>query len=121
MLINDYQKGWALRYIREAESELKMAKKSSRPMDLIVDAARKAQASLYYVLGDPPSIGNLVNEFSDRTDFLMNPILQCLISIEQTIQLIESMPTSARSEALGKAEKIVWIASEIIGELFSEY
>ncbi|MEM2914146.1 MAG: hypothetical protein QXH91_01910 [Candidatus Bathyarchaeia archaeon] len=117
MLADDYHKGWALRYIREAKDELKISMKTSRPMDFIVDAARKAQASIYYVLGDPSSIGSLVNELSDKTNFVKNPVLQCLVSIEQTILLIENMPVSARNEALEKAEKIVWIATEIINEL----
>ena len=119
-MIDDYRKGWALRYIREAIDELKTYRKTSRPLDLVVDAARKAQAAIYYSLGDPASIESMVNEISNKTNSVENPVLRCLVDIERALQQMENLPVSASEEALRKTDEIIWIASKIVGLLTSQ-
>jgi len=57
-IAGDYRKGWALRYLREAKAELLAAQKTpSIAHSLILEAMRKAQAAIYYSLGDPARHG----------------------------------------------------------------
>ncbi len=120
VMIDDYRKGWALRYIREARYELETSQKTSHPLTLIVDAARKAQAAIYFGLGDPSSIEGVVNEISDGAKTVENPVLRCLVEIERSLQRMESLPVSAGEEALREADEIVHIASEIVAMLIPE-
>ena len=52
--MDNYRKGWSLRYLREAEAELTAAKETPyMAPGLMSEAMRKAQAAIYYSLGDP--------------------------------------------------------------------
>lgn len=113
-LIDDFRKGWALRYIREAEDEMKASRKAAKPLYLILDAARKAQAAVYYSLGDPLYIEGLVQEVYEDGRNVENPILRCLVEIEDTLQRMESLPDSADEEAFNDAAEIIKIASGIV-------
>jgi len=119
-IIDDYRKGWALRYIREAKDELEISQKASKPLNLIVDAARKAQAAIYYSLGDPSCIENVVNEIYEEANLITNPVLRCLVEIERNLQKLERLPTSASEEARKEAYEITWVASEIVDLLTCE-
>ena len=114
MVLDDYRKGWALRYIREARDELEASRRTSSPLNLIVDAARKAQAAIYFSLGDPSSIEALVSEASDEADTSESLVLGCLVEIERTLQRIESLSVSSDKEAMEEADGIVRIAAEIV-------
>lgn len=120
VMLDDYRKGWALRYVREAKDELKTCRRASRSLSLIVDAARKAQAAIYFSLGDPSSIENVVNEVSDGARTVESPVLRCLVEIERAVQRMESLPVSASEEALKEADEIVSIASGIVDLVTSE-
>ena len=120
MILDEYRKGWALRYIREAKDELKTSSQTPQPLDLIIDAARKAQTSIYFSLGEPSFIGSLISEVSEAIDFVENPVLRCLIGIERTVKQIEKKPGLASEEALKRAHEIVWAASEILETVFSD-
>ena len=122
VIIDGYRKSWALRYIREAKDELKMSQKDSDSTDLIVDAARKAQAAIYYSLGEPSSIEGIVNETTNAANgasFVEDPILRCLVGIERTLKRMESQQVSSSAEALVEADEIVQIASQIVDLLTS--
>jgi hypothetical protein len=120
VMLDDYRRGWARRYIREAKGELEASRKTSHPIGLIVDAARKAQASVYFSLGDPSSIESLVNEVSDGTKNMENPVLRCLVEIERTLQEMEGLTVLYSEEALNEAYEIIRIASELVDLLTSE-
>ena len=120
VMLDDYRRGWALRYIREARDELKTSRKASHSLNLIVDAARKAQAAMYFSLGDPSSIENVVNEVSDRGRTVESPVLRCLVEIERLLQKMESLPVSASEQALLEADEIIHIASGIVDLVTSE-
>ena len=52
--MDGYRKGWAVRYLREAKAELLAAKKTPyMATGFIIEALSKAQAALYYSLGEP--------------------------------------------------------------------
>jgi hypothetical protein len=106
--------------MREAEDELRASRKAPQPYSLILDAARKAQAAVYYSLGDPFYIESLVHEaFSDNKN-VKSPVLRCLVDIEQILQKMESIPESSGEEVFKDADEIVKIAAEIVNLMASE-
>jgi hypothetical protein len=119
-MIDDFRKGWALRYMREAEDELRASQKTPQPFSLILDAARKAQAAVYYSLGDPFYIESLVHEVFNDGKNVKNPVLRCLIDIENMLQRMESLPESSGEEAFKDADEIVKIAAGIVSLMASE-
>ena len=120
-LINNYQKGWALRYIREAKAELSAAQKTPyMAPGLILEAMRKAQAAIYYSLGDPPSIEAIVRETVFKKQLVKEPVLQTLVEIERTVQEVAQIPESDIEKAMKQADSIVKVASEIVQLLTGE-
>ena len=119
-ILDDYRKGWALRYIREARDQLKVSRRTAGSISLTVDAARKSQAAIYFILGDPPTIEGMVNEASDDGKIAESPVLRCLVEIERTLQRMELLPLEAGNEALREADEIIRVASGIVDLLASE-
>ena len=91
MLTDEYRKCWALRYLREAKDEFKIAKKNGKALNLIFDAVRKAQVAIYYSLGEPYFIENIVQEA------LENPSCICLLYTSPSPRDLSTsrMPSSA--------------------------
>jgi hypothetical protein len=118
-LMNDYRKGWALRYMREARAELSAAQKTPyMAPGLILEAMRKAQAAIYYSLGDPPSIEAIVRQTVFNKQLVKDPVLRCLVEIERTVQEVAQVPDSDLERAMKQADDIVKIAMDIV-ELFT--
>lgn len=117
---NSYRKGWALRYLREARAELLAAQKTpSIAQSLILEAMRKAQAAIYYSLGDPAFIESIIYQaFYTQQQPDDEPVLKCLIEIERMIQKLSQSPETELSETIKQVDGIVQIASDIV-ELFT--
>jgi hypothetical protein len=114
-LISDYQKGWALRYLREAKAELFAAQKTPyMAPGLVLEVLRKAQAAIYYSLGDPPSIEAIVREAVFKKQLVKDPILNTLVEIEKTVQQISQIPESESETVMKQADAIVGIALNIV-------
>jgi len=119
MLISDYQKGWALRYLREAKAELAAAQKTPYlAPSLIFEAIRKAQVAIYYSLGEPAFVEGIVHETIRKKQFIEDPILKCLVEIELSVQQLGQMPEANQGNAMEQASGIIQIASDIV-ELFT--
>ena len=120
-LIDNYQKSWALRYIREAKAELTAAQNTPyMASSLILEAVRKAQAAVYYSLGDPASAEFIVHEALSKKQPQGDPVLRCLVEIEQTVQLVAITPESERDKAIKEATDLIHMASEIVKLLTGE-
>jgi len=118
-MINDYQKGWALRYLREAEAELIAAQKTPyMAPSLILEAVKKAQAAIYYSLGDPASIETIVHQTIHKKRLVEDPVLKCLVEIEQTIREVARTAESEREKAFKQADDLIRTAKDIV-ELFT--
>ena len=118
-MINDYQKGWALRYLREAKAELIAAKKSTYlAPSLILEAVKKAQAAIYYSLGDPISIETIVHQTMHKKQLVNEPILKCLVEIEKTIRNVARTAESGRKKTFKQASDLIQTATDIV-ELFT--
>jgi len=114
-LINNFQKGWALRYMREAKAELSAAQTTPyMAPGLILEAIRKAQAAIYYSLGDPPSVEAIVREAVFKKQLVKDPVLNTLVEIERTVQHIAQIPESEVEKAMKQADDIVKTASDIV-------
>jgi len=114
-LINGYRKGWALRYLREAKAELTAAQNTPYlASSLILEALRKAQAAVYYSLGDPASVEVIVHQTMHKKQFVDDPVLRFLVEMERTVQLVAMTSEADRDKALKQADEFVQIASDII-------
>jgi len=118
-MMNNYRKGWALRYLREAKAELTAAQKTPyMAPSLIFEALRKAQAAIYYSLGEPTFIATIVHETLYTKQFVEDPILKFLVEIERTVQQIAQKPRSDSETVMDQVNGLVQLASEIV-ELFT--
>ena len=114
-LINDYRKGWALRYLREAKAELTAAQKIPyMASSLILEAAKKAQVAVYYSLGDPASVEAIVYQTIVKKESLGDPVLRCLVEIESMVQQIATAPELDHEKALEKADELIHLSTEIV-------
>ncbi|MCW4022860.1 MAG: hypothetical protein ACOWW1_09195 [archaeon] len=118
MLATDgYRKGWATRYLKEAKAELIAAKKTPyMASGFIIEALSKAQASIYYSLGDPTFIVPIIHETISNREEVNDPILNFLVEIEVTIQQLAQNPTG-NEKMMEQAKDIIEFTSEIV-ELF---
>jgi methylase of polypeptide subunit release factors len=118
-MMNDYRKGWALRYLREAKAELTAAQKTQyMAPSLIFEALRKAQAAIYYSLGEPTFIATIVHETLYTKQFVEDPILKFLVEIERMVQQTAQKPRLDSETVMEQVNGLVQLASEIV-ELFT--
>jgi hypothetical protein len=113
--IDSYQKSWALRYIREAKAELTAAQNTPyMASSLILEGIRKAQAAVYFSLGDPVSAELIVHETLENKQVVDDPVLKFLVDMERTVQMVAMTTESERDKAMKEAVELVQIASEIV-------
>ncbi|HDQ05899.1 MAG TPA: hypothetical protein ENN36_04140 [Candidatus Bathyarchaeota archaeon] len=116
--IDGYRKGWANRYLREAKAELKAAKKTPyMAAGFILEALTKAQAAIYYSLGDPAFIVPIVHETLRTGQNIEEPILNFLVEIEKTLQQLANNPKTDNEKTMEHVNDIIEFTSEIV-ELF---
>ncbi len=114
-LIDGYRKGWAIRYLREARAELVAAQKTPyMASSLILEAMRKAQAAIYYSLGDPASLEAIVRQTIIKEQSVEDPVLRCLVEIERTVQEVAQAPDSDKEGVFRQAGDLIEIASDIV-------
>jgi len=118
-IMNNYRKGWALRYLREAKAELTAAQKTPYlAPSLVLEALRKAQAAIYYSFGDPAHIEVIVHQTLQRKQLIEDPILRFLVEIERTVQQIAQTSRSESEKAIEQVDDLIQLASETV-ELFT--
>ncbi|HER54501.1 MAG TPA: hypothetical protein ENO13_01220 [Candidatus Bathyarchaeota archaeon] len=118
LALDGYRKGWATRYLREAKAELIAANKTPyMASGFIIEALSKAQASIYYSLGDPTFIVPIIHETISNREKVNDPILNFLVEIEMAIQQLVQNPTRDNEKIMEQAKDIIDFTSEIV-ELF---
>jgi hypothetical protein len=116
--MDGYRKGWASRYLREAKAELTAAKKTPyMAAGFIIEALTKAQAAIYYSLGDPAFIVPIVHETHRTRQQVEEPILNFLVEIEKALQQLAQNPKSDNEKTMEQVNDIIEFTSEIV-ELF---
>ena len=118
MIVDSYKKGWALRYLREARADLLTAEKSPVPImavSIAVLAMTKAQAAVYYVLGDPIYLGPMIQFIAEEGGPPCDSLLNLLIKIERIVRVRNDRPESlTKAEALREASRIIEVATDIV-------
>ncbi len=114
-MMNNLRRGWALRYLREARAELTAAQKAPyMAQGLVFEAMKKAQAAIYYSLGDPAFIEAIVHQTMYTERLIEDPALRFLVEIERTIQQIMQSPGPNGERMMEQVDDIVQFASEIV-------
>jgi len=120
-MMDQYRRGWALRYLREAKAELEAARKMPyMAPSLILEAVRKARNAIYYSLGEPAFIENVVREAVEKMQFGNDPVLRCLVEIEGMMQQLAQMEEVNEEKAVKQADNLIQLASEIVETLVGE-
>jgi hypothetical protein len=116
--MDGYRKGWATRYLREAKAELTAAKNTPyMATGFMMEALTKAQAAIYYSLGDPAFIVPIVQETLLTKQNIKDPILNFLVEIEKTLQQLAQCPKADNEKTMEQVKDIIEFTSEIV-ELF---
>jgi hypothetical protein len=120
-MMDEYRKGWALRYLREAKAELEAARKIPyMAPGLVLEAIRKARNAIYYSLGEPAFIEILIREEVMKNPNTNDSILRFLIDVESIIQQISQLEEVNGDLMIKQADSIVEIATNIVETLTEE-
>jgi hypothetical protein len=118
-MMDEYRRGWAHRYLREAKAELEAARKMPyMAPSLIIEAIRKARNAIYYSLGEPAFIEILVREELGKPKPPNGDvILRFLIEIEETVQQLGQAEELDGDAMMKQADTLVQVASEFVETL----
>jgi hypothetical protein len=120
-MMDEYRKGWALRYLREAKAELEAARKIPyMAPGLVLEAIRKARNAIYYSLGEPAFIEILIREEVMKNPTTNDSILRFLMEIESLVQQMQQLEEVNGDAMMKQADSIVGIASDIVEALTEE-
>ena len=120
-MMDEYRRGWAHRYLREAKAELEAAQKIPyMAPSLMLEAIRKARNAIYYSLGEPAFIEVLVREELGKPKPANDIILRFLIDMETTVQQLAQLEEINADAMMKQADTIVQVASEFVETLTEE-
>lgn len=116
--MDEYRKNWAVRFLREAESDLSTAEKTPIPVmsvSFAVMAMRKAQTSVYYSIGDPEYLSQMVYESVERKKGIENPTMKFLADMELFIRIcVNSGERLGKDAVIHDARTLIVLASKIV-------
>jgi hypothetical protein len=122
--MDQYRKGWALRYLREAKAELEAARKMPyMAPSLVLEAVRKARNAVYYSLGEPAFVEVVVRETAEKTQqaqMIEDPVLKCLVEMEGMVQYLSQLEEVDGESAMKQADSLIHLASDIVETLTEE-
>jgi hypothetical protein len=120
-MMDEYRRGWALRYLREAKAELAAAQKIPyMAPSLMLEAIRKARNAIYYSLGEPAFIEILIREEAAKGKPETDSILRFLVEIEEMVQQLAQVEEVNGDLMMRQADTLVQIASDIVETLTEE-
>lgn len=120
-MMDEYRKGWALRYLREAKAEFEAARKMPyMAPSLVLEAIRKARNAIYYSLGEPAFIEIVIRETAEKTQEIVDPVLKCLVEIEGAVQQLAQLEEIDGEKAMKQADNLIQLASDIVETLTGE-
>jgi hypothetical protein len=120
-MMDEYRKGWALRYLREAKAELEAAQKMPyMAPTLLLEAIRKARNAIYYSLGEPAFIEILIRDEAGKPKPTDDAILRFLVEIEETVQQLSQLEEVNGEAMMKQADTLVQIAVDIVETLTDE-
>ncbi|MCW4010913.1 MAG: hypothetical protein NWF05_09890 [Candidatus Bathyarchaeota archaeon] len=117
-MMDEYRRGWAHRYLREAKAELEAAQKIPyMAPNLYMEAIRKARNAIYYSLGEPAFIEVLIRDELGKPKPENDVILRFLIDMENTVQQLSELEEVNGEAVMRQADTIVQVASEFVQTL----
>jgi hypothetical protein len=120
-MMDEYRKGWALRYLREAKAELEAARNMPyMAPSLVLEAIRKARNAIYYSLGEPAFIEIVIRETAEKTQEIVDPVLRCLVEVEEAVQQLAQVEEIDGEKAMKQADNLIQLASDIVETLTGE-
>jgi hypothetical protein len=120
-MMDQYRKGWAFRYLREAKAELEAAQKMPyMAPNLILEAIRKARNAIYYSLGEPAFIEILLREELVKNPQTNDSILKFLIELESTVEALSQAEEINSDVMMKQADTLVNVATEFVETLTQE-
>lgn len=121
-MMDEYRKGWALRYLREAKAELEAAKKIPyMAPSLVLEAIRKARNAIYYSLGEPAFIEILLREEVAKNSSTNDSVLRFLMDVESMVQQISQIEEVNGDAMMKQADSLVQVATDIVETLTQEH
>ena len=118
-LVDLVSRGWALRLLREARAELRLAKEEPRlALIFALEAAKKAQACIYHCLGSPDALEMLVLDLVAEGSRPRDRIAQLLLFLDNLVGAISE--TDDPREACRLAEGAVKLASHVVQKVLGE-
>jgi len=115
------RKGWALRYLREAKSELEAARKMPyMAPSLVMEAIRKARNAIYYSLGEPAFVEIVIRETVEKAQPVNDPVLKCLVEVEGIIQQMSQLEEGDGEIAIKQADSLIQLAADIVETMTGE-
>ena len=119
--MDKYRKGWALRYLREAQAELEAARKVPyMAPSLLLEAIRKARNAIYYSLGEPAFIELLIRDEAGKPKPTDDTVLRFLVEIEAIVQQLSQMEEVNDEAMMKQADTLVQIATDIVETLTND-
>jgi len=120
-MMDEYRRGWALRYLREAKAEFEAARKMPyMAPSLVLEAIRKARNAIYYSLGEPAFIEIVIREAVGKTQTIVDPVLRCLVEIEGAVQQLAQVEEINGEKVMKQADDLIQLASDIVETLTGE-
>jgi hypothetical protein len=120
-MMDEYRRGWAHRYLREAKAELEAARKLPyMAPTLVLEAIRKARNAIYYSLGEPAFIEIVIREALEKAQTVNDPVLKFLVQIEEMMQQLAQIGEVNGEATMKKADNLVQLASDIVEALTEE-
>jgi hypothetical protein len=120
-MMDEYRRGWAHRYLREAKAELEAARKLPyMAPTLVMEAIRKARNAIYYSLGEPAFVEIAIREAAEKIQTINDPLLRFLVQIEEMMQQLAQMGEVNGEVAMKKADNLIQLASDIVEVLTGE-
>ena len=119
--MDEYRRGWALRYLREAKAELEAARKMPyMAPSLVLEAIRKARNAIYYSLGEPAFVEIVIRETAEKMQTIDDPVLKVLVEIEDAVQQLAQVEEADGERIMKQADNLVELASDIVETLTGE-
>ncbi|MCD6503771.1 hypothetical protein J7K52_00115 [Candidatus Bathyarchaeota archaeon] len=114
LLVDEYRKSWVLRYLREARADLEVAEETPYvEPDPLVEALKKTQLALQYLLGEPLIINRIVQATALSEEEIKDPALQLLVEVKEALNRALNVEGKARESMIEYAEGILNLVSEV--------
>jgi hypothetical protein len=124
-ILDEFMKSWALRYLREAEADLSLAKECDSielVKELSAISMRKAQLALQYAFGDPTIMEYILEEASVKNALKKEPFIRLMEKINILVKkTVDPQFNLGKDKILVLAEKTLEASSVIVKEALERF